>query len=193
MSSSSEQTDQGQIQHDAEHERPRKRNSVLLYLVILFAAAFLLLLMSYFSQQRSNQAALNDLTQTSNSATQTLDQIIQERDALKEQVTALETQLAALESQLAQAQAGGAEKQAQLDEAGGIMRAMSSLNYVRALYNQHQNAAARAYLAELPQREGLDETEYFLQIYVSRLPGGSETLEVYNPLEAWRQLKDWLE
>lgn len=187
-----EQNDQGQLQHDAEHERPRKRNPVLFYLVILFAAAFLLLLLAYFSQQRANQTALNDLTLSSNSAVQTLDQILAERDALKEQTAALEEQIAGLEAQITQVQVEAVEARSRLEEAGGIMRAMSSLNHVRALYNQHQNAAARAYLAELPQREGVDETEYFLQLYVSRLPAGSELLEAYNPLEAWRQLKAWL-
>ena len=79
----------GALQHDAEHERPHKKNSVLFYLMILFAAAFLLLLLSYFMQQRVNQEALDDLEQTSNSAVESLENLIAERDALKLQVSAL--------------------------------------------------------------------------------------------------------
>lgn len=100
MSTEQEKHDRGKLQHAAEHERPRKKNPVLFYLVILFAAAFLLLLMSYFSQQRSNQAALNDLEATSSSAIETLDQILQERDSLKEQVSDLEQQLEEAQTQL---------------------------------------------------------------------------------------------
>ena len=100
MSTEQEKHDRGRLQHDAEHERPRKRNSVLFYLVILFAAAFLLLLMSYFSQQRANQTALDDLEATSHSAIETLDQILQEREALKDQVADLEQQLEEAQTEL---------------------------------------------------------------------------------------------
>ena len=44
MSTDSDKQERSRLQHEAEHERPHKRSSVLLYLVILFAAAFLLLL-----------------------------------------------------------------------------------------------------------------------------------------------------
>ena len=72
MSTDSDKQERSRLQHEAEHERPHKRSSVLLYLVILFAAAFLLLLMSYFMQQRANQEAMDKLEQTSDSATQSL-------------------------------------------------------------------------------------------------------------------------
>ena len=65
MSTDSDKQERSRLQHEAEHERPHKRSSVLLYLVILFAAAFLLLLMSYFMQQRANQEAMDKLEQTS--------------------------------------------------------------------------------------------------------------------------------
>ena len=52
------------LQHDAEHERPRKPQSVLLYLVILFAAAFLLMALSYFMQRRASDAAIEDLRES---------------------------------------------------------------------------------------------------------------------------------
>ena len=89
----------GALQHDAEHERPHKKNSVLFYLMILFAAAFLLLLLSYFMQQRANQEALDDLEQTSNSAVESLENLIAERDALKLQVSALEAERDTLQAE----------------------------------------------------------------------------------------------
>ena len=63
---------------EAEHERPHKRSSVLLYLVILFAAAFLLLLMSYFMQQRANQEAMDKLDRMA----QSLGELIDREDTL---------------------------------------------------------------------------------------------------------------
>ena len=41
-----------------------KKSRVVTYLAILFAAAFLLLLLSYFMQQRANEQAITDLTQS---------------------------------------------------------------------------------------------------------------------------------
>ena len=87
------------LQHAAEHERPNKRNSVLFYLVILFAAAFVLLLMSFLMQQRANQAALDDLQQTSDSTVQSLENMLQENESLKEQNAELQAQVDALEKE----------------------------------------------------------------------------------------------
>ena len=92
MSQETEKQERGRLQHAAEHERPNKRNSVLFYLVILFAAAFVLLLMSFLMQQRANQAALDDLQQTSDSTVQSLENMLQdtgETDALQRQLDAL--------------------------------------------------------------------------------------------------------
>ena len=36
MSTDSDKQERSRLQHEAEHERPHKRSSVLLYLVILF-------------------------------------------------------------------------------------------------------------------------------------------------------------
>ena len=107
MSTEQEKQERGKLQHEAEHERPRKRNSVLLYLVILFAAAFLLLLLSYFSQQRDSQDVLSTM--------ETLEEILRERDALKEQTGQLEESLAEAQAQLSEAQD-------QLDELPDVIR-----------------------------------------------------------------------
>ena len=88
------------LQHEAEHTRPRKRGSVMVYLAILFAAAFLLLLMSYFMQQRINRETLDDLQKTSTSAVQSLDNLIAERDRLVQERQTLEEQLEELEGNI---------------------------------------------------------------------------------------------
>ena len=68
-----EEQEMQHLQHEAEHARPHKKVSVMGYLAILFAAAFVLLLMSFLMQQRANQAALDDLQQTSDSTVQSLE------------------------------------------------------------------------------------------------------------------------
>ena len=82
--------ERGHLQHEAEHEKPNKRNPVLFYLMILFAAAFLLLLMSFLMQRRANQEAIDNLQETSNSATQSLQNTIQQNEELTKQVEDLE-------------------------------------------------------------------------------------------------------
>ena len=82
--------ERGQLQHEAEHEKPNKRNPVLFYLMILFAAAFLLLLMSFLMQRRANQEAIDNLQETSNSATQSLQNTIQQNEELTKQVEDLD-------------------------------------------------------------------------------------------------------
>ena len=139
MSQETEKQERGRLQHAAEHERPNKRNSVLFYLVILFAAAFVLLLMSFLMQQRANQAALDDLQQTSDSTVQSLENMLQENESLKEQNAELQAQVDALEEQVNSAQTDTGETDAlqrQLD-------ALTYLNQIRALYNEGRYADAR--------------------------------------------------
>ena len=82
--------ERGHLQHEAEHEKPNKRNPVLFYLMILFAAAFLLLLMSFLMPRRANPEAIDNLEETSNSATQSLQNTIQQNEELTKQVEDLE-------------------------------------------------------------------------------------------------------
>lgn len=86
----SDKQERSQLQHEAEHEKPDKRNPVLFYLMILFAAAFLLLLMSFLMQRRANQEAINNLQETSNSASQSLQNTIEQNEELSKQVADLE-------------------------------------------------------------------------------------------------------
>ena len=120
MNTESDKQERGRLQHAAEHERPRRRGSVLIYLVILFAAAFLVLLMSFLMQQRANQEAIDNLQQTSESAVQSLENLLQENEALKEQNGALQTQLDELQGQL-----DGAA-QAEQEELGALQAAPST-------------------------------------------------------------------
>ena len=149
MSTEQEKHEQGRLQHDAEHERPHKRNSVLFYLVILFAAAFLLLLMSYFAQQRDR----DNLEQTSNSAVQTLTQILQERDQLKAENETLEAQLTDLERQLADAQseAEGAQDAAAeaVREANLTAQAMDFFWQIDEAYVRGRYSLCRELIASL--------------------------------------------
>lgn len=86
------------LQHQAEHTRPRRRASVLLYLVVLFAVAFLLLLLAYFQQQRQSNATTDALKQ-SISAVQSIENLITENEQLRDRVNELEPQAAALEKE----------------------------------------------------------------------------------------------
>ena len=160
------------------------------YLVILIVAAFLLLLLSYFMQQRANQEAIADLQQTSNSAVQSLDNLIAERDGLKRQNEELQTRLDELQSELNDAVRAAQENQEQQSAATEANLALMRLNQLRALYNQGRYREARALLEEWGEA-GAASTEKALEGIRSAMT--EEELEIYDPLEAYRQLVDWLE
>lgn len=86
------------LQHQAEHTRPRRRISVMGYLLILFVVAFLLLLLAYFQQQRVNADTSNALQQ-SVSAVQSIQNLIDDNEALRSRVADLEDQVEALSAQ----------------------------------------------------------------------------------------------
>lgn len=187
MSQETEKQERGRLQHAAEHERPNKRNSVLFYLVILFAAAFVLLLMSFLMQQRANQAALDDLQQTSDSTVQSLENMLQENKSLKEQNAELQAQVDALEEQVNSAQTDTGETDAlrrQLD-------ALTYLNQIRALYNEGRYADARdvAAAAEsaLAGNGGMEGVLGEISAVLT-----DQERENYDPLEAYHSLTEWL-
>ncbi len=180
MSHDSEQDQRGALQHEAEHASAGKKNSVLLYLVILFAAAFLLMLLSYFMQQRASREAYSDLQQSSNSAVQSLDNMLQENEELKQQV-------ADLQQELEQSQDQATQIQEQLNTSEALVNALDSLNHLRGLYNQGQYNACRTYLASIDAAQ----VEATLRTYVEQNTDAA-WLEVYNPLEAWQNLIEWL-
>ncbi len=189
MSKFTERRPEDSLQHAAEHEKPSKRNPVLFYLMILFAAAFLLLLMSFFMQHRSNQEALNNLQETSNSAVESLENKLKENDQLKEQVAQLEEENQQLTDQL---EAYEDQSQQEQSEQAAILQALADLNTLRGLYNQGRYSDARDFLAHQPLvGDGVYAIEETLALYAQSYADPAE-LEIYNPLEAWQQLVSWL-
>ena len=179
MSTDSDKQERSRLQHEAEHERPHKRSSVLLYLVILFAAAFLLLLMSYFMQQRANQEAMDKLEQTSDSATQSLENILLENEALSQQVAQLQEALEDAES--------ASDGEAALVQ----LEALCYLNQIRALYNDGRYSDARdAAAAAEAALAGAGGMEGVLGTVADGLTG--QQRQDYNPLEAYQSLMEWL-
>ena len=180
----------GDLQHEAEHERPSKHSpSVILYLMILFAAAFLLLLMSFLMQNRSNREAMDHLEETSNSAMESLENRLKENEELKAQVAELEEENQALSAQL---QEGDAQAQAEQESLTAVLQALSDLNTLRGLYNQGRYSDARDFLAGLETGpDGTYVTETWLEKYRTDYADPAQ-LEVYDPLEAWRDLVSWL-
>lgn len=187
MNSEQENQELGVLQHEAEHERPHRPNSVLFYLMILFAAAFLLLLLSFFSQQRANQVAIDNLQQTSNSATESLrnliaerDTLLAERDALNQENSSLQGQMEDLQGRLHSSETALAQDQADLAAALAREAALNQLNQIRALYNQRRNREARALLAQYPDlEEQLTSVSQGLT---------EEERDIYDPLDAYRSI-----
>lgn len=189
MSKSAEHKPEDSLQHAAEHEKPAKRNPVLFYLMILFAAAFLLLLMSFFMQQRTNQEAMNNLQETSNSAVESLENKLKENDELKSQVTQLQEENQQLTQQLESQSSQNQQRQEDLES---ILQALSDLNTLRGLYNQGRYSDARDFLAQQElTAENTYVTEEKLALYNEQYADPA-ALEIYNPLEAWQQLVSWL-
>ena len=180
-----EQNQRSALQHEAEHASPGKKNSVLVYLVILFAVAFLLLLLSYFMQQRASREAYSDLQQSSNSAVQSLDNMLQENEALKGQVEDLTQENDQLQQELEQAQAES--QQAQTAQAH--LEALNRLNQIRALYNAGKYTQARQLLAAWEA-----ETPGGVAAALGEISAAltEEERAIYDPLEAWNNLNDWL-
>ena len=178
------------LQHDAEHERPSKHTpSVVLYLMILFAAAFLLLLMSFLMQNRSNREAMDHLEETSNSAMESLENRLRENEELKAQVAQLEEENDKLTQQVQQADDQARQEQ---EELTAVLQALGDLNTLRGLYNQGRYSDARDFLAGLETGpDGSYVTETWLETYRAGYADPAQ-LEVYDPLEAWRDLVSWL-
>ena len=177
----SENTSPEQQPRQRRQDRRRRQSApVTVYLMILFIAAFLLLLFAYFQQQRANEAALDNLQQTSNSAVQSIQQLMDENRTLKEQLEEIQS---TQETEMAAAQALLAKQRAQV-------LALSRLNQLRALYNQGKYAAARTFLNDLGET-GIQETVSTLEQISADM--SEEERTIYDPLSAWQQLTGWLE
>lgn len=119
------QRERADLQHQAEHSRPR-RSTVGGYLIILFAVAFLLLLMAYFQQRRLSDQAATDALKQSSSAVQTIQDLIDDSAKLREENEALKEQLEELERNLSAAEAFSAEVQ---NDREGTDRAVKAMGY----------------------------------------------------------------
>lgn len=190
-----EQRRSAALQHEAEHTR-NQRSSVTFYLSILFAAAFLLLLLSFFMQQRTNQDAIDQLQQSSNSAVESLDNLIADRDklsqenaALAEEVASLKTQKTKLENSLREAQTASDEAILQSQKADEQQKALMQLNQIRTLYNQHRRSDARALLAQWEKSAPGALENHLSEVSKSLTP---EARKLYDPLEAYHSLVGWL-
>ena len=188
------------LQRQADRTKVGGGHSVLGYLVVLFAVAFVLLLMAYFMQERANREALDGLQQTSNSAVGSLENLIADRDRLKEEVSDLEDRLIALQEEAdrlqreldAARQAAdriAAEQRQALEEQAGHLEALTQLNELRALYNNRQYQEART-LLEQWETDAPGVLEQRLEAISAALP--QEEREIYDPLEAYHKLVNWL-
>ena len=95
-----------------------------------------------------------------------------------------------LQSELNDAVRAAQENQEQQSAATEANLALMRLNQLRALYTQGRYREARALLEEWGEA-GAASTEKALEGIRSAMT--EEELEIYDPLEAYRQLVDWLE
>ena len=177
----------GNLQHQAEHTRPRKAPSVLNYLVVLFMVAFLLLFIAYFQQQRQSTQATDDAMKQSTSALQSIQNLLAENERLRGQVEELENQLAGKDEELAQANQSTQRQQLQTQAIQDQVNALNCLNKLRYLYNNNRSAA-RSYLKDLGSEA--DRIRGLLGDVSAAL--SAEDLELYDPQASWDQLVKWL-
>ena len=177
----------GNLQHQAEHTRPRKGPSVLNYLVVLFMVAFLLLLMAYFQQQRQSTQATDDAMKQSTSALQSIQNLLSDNDKLRGEVEDLEDKLSAKEEELSQANRATQQEQLRTQDAQDQVYALNCLNKLRYLYNNNR-PAARNYLKELGSEA--DRIRNLLGEASADL--SAEDLELYDPQASWDQIVKWL-
>lgn len=144
----------GGLQHAAEHEKPHKKPSVLMYLVILFAAAFLLMAWSYFMQQRVSSQTIEGLKE-SVSAMQSVDTLQKANTELKAQVEALTAQVEALQKQADTLTEQNGALQAQTQQQERSAQAMDWFWRIQREVSRGRYASARA-LAEDFKATGLD-------------------------------------
>lgn len=144
----------GHLQHAAEHETPRKKPSVLTYLVILFAAAFLLMALSYLMQQRASTETIQNL-KASVSAMQSVESIQKANEELQAQVAALEDRVKGLQDQTAALEAEKKELQTAAQAQAKAAEAMDWFWRIQREVSRGRYSGARA-LVEDFQAAGLE-------------------------------------
>lgn len=162
------------LQRQAEHTRPRRRISVVGYLMILFAVAFLLLLMAYFQQQRTN-AETTDALKQSASAVESIQQLISDNERLRQQVEQLEKERDSTVQARDQAQN-------QLGQAQRSLEAMQWFWQIDDYYVHGSYRKARELINQF-EEQGLKEA----------LPAENTTgTECYSPAGRYQEIYDAL-
>lgn len=181
----------------ASSPSPLGGRSVFAYLAVLFGVAFLLLLFAYLMQQRDSQEITGTLSQLRESmgSIESIDQLLEENRALREeneelkkQVSGLEQERDELKNELEISDGIIGVKEFNQQEAWTIITALDTVARVRTLYEEDRLDEARELLAALPQKEGTDEVEYYLNIPIQKGHGIVDP-ELYNPLTEWQELK----
>lgn len=103
------------LQHQAEHTRPRRKMSVFGYMAVLFSVAFLLLLIAFFQQQRANDEAA-DALQKSQSTIESIQQLLDENKLLREENETLTSEKDSLQSQADELDAARQAQSLKLEE-----------------------------------------------------------------------------
>ena len=163
-----EKEERTSLQHQAEHEKPSKRNPVLFYLLVLFAAAFLLLLMSFLMQRRANQEAIDNLEATSNSAAQSLENTLEQNEALTKQVEDLQTAATEYQQTIRSQNSRLEELEEQVEDLTRSTEALDWFWQIDEAYARGRYALARSLIQdmgeELPQylpRESATDNDRF--------------------------------
>ena len=182
------------LQHEADRVRPVSgKANVMTYLVVLFGAAFLLLLMTYFMQQRTSQETIDGLKQSMTTMTtlKSIEELQAENAALQDQVDDLTFQLATLQSQLSTAEQQQAALTEETQRQTVQNTALNYLNQIRALYNQRKNNQAREVLvqadAALQAQGGMEGVLSSISVSMTQ-----EERDIYDPLEAFQSIIEWL-
>ena len=186
-----EQDQDSHLQHEAEHVKPAKKFSVMSYLAILFGAAFLLLLMTYFMQQRTSSEALGNQQNIAVNAMKSIEELRDDNETLQQQVNDLNTKVISIESALDAAKASAKESQDTLAELQIQYDALNYLNQIRSLYNQRKYTAARELITTADQ--ALNANGGMEGVLTTITTAMTEAdLEIYDPLDAYHSLLDWL-
>ncbi|NCB63079.1 MAG: hypothetical protein EOM52_05610 [Clostridia bacterium] len=191
MRNEPEKLEESHLQHEAEHVKPAKKLSVMSYLAILFGAAFLLMLLSYFMQQRNSSEALDNQQTLNVNAMKSIEELRSDNEELLKKVDELQSELEIKTSEVKQFEEASAGKQTELNKLQAQHSALNYLNQIRTLYNQRKITNAKAVLGEAEKamafNGGMEEVLGWVSSGLT-----AEARDVYDPLDAYRSLLDWL-
>ena len=143
-------------------ETKQNKNKVLIYLCALFITAFLLMLLSYLINQRNNNAAMSDLTETHRTVTESAFENIEklqddnrllndELEASKTLIRELESDLSDVKSELETTNNRILELQEDADNAEKRLIALEKLVELESLIRQNDFEAANTIVQEIEE------------------------------------------